>query len=44
MQHVLSITACGLVMQLDGWWDGSKNYKFEIDGISDLGVVTELNL
>ena len=33
----------GLAMQPDGHWDGGKEYKFEIDGISDSGNVTEPN-
>ena len=32
---------CSMVMQLDGEWDGSRDFEFEIDGISDSGDVTE---
>ena len=34
MQHVLSTPECGMVMQLDGHWDGNKENEFVIDGIS----------
>ena len=37
MQHVLTYPECGMVMQQDGEWDGSKEFKFEIDRISDSG-------
>ena len=40
MQHVLKYPECGMVMQPDGHWDGSKNFEFEIDGIST-GDATE---
>ena len=39
MQHVLTYPECGMVMQLDGEWDGSKEFEFEIDRISDSGDV-----
>ena len=38
MQDMLSMTEWGLVMQLDGHWDGGKEYEYEFDGISDLGM------
>ena len=41
MQHVLKYVEHGMIMQPDGHWDGSKNFKFEINGISDSGDVTE---
>ena len=44
MQHVLKYLECGVDMQPDGHWDGSKNLKFEIDGISDSGHVMEPEL
>ena len=44
MQHVLSMPEWGLVMQPDGHWHGSKEYEFKIDGISNSGDTTELNL
>ena len=42
MQHVLSFPKHGVVMQPEGHWDGSKDFQFEIDGISDSGNATEL--
>ena len=44
MQHVLQYPECGMVMHLDGHWGGSKDYEFEINGISDSGDVTEPEL
>ena len=44
MQHFLKNLEHGVVMQPDGHWDGSKDFKFEIDGISDSGDVTEPEL
>ena len=44
MQHVLTYSEHGMVMQPDGDWDGSKEFEFEIDGISDLGDMTEHEL
>ena len=44
MQHVLTCPDCGMVMQPDGAWDVLNKFKFEIDGISDLGDVTEPKL
>ena len=44
MQHVLTYLECSMVMQLDGEWDGSKEFEFEIDGILDLGDMTEPEL
>ena len=44
MQHMLTYPDCGIVMQLDGEWDGSKEFEFEIDGISDSGDATEPDL
>ena len=44
MQHVLKYLEHGVVMQPDGHWDGSKDFKFEIDGISDSGDVMEPEL
>ena len=41
MQNVLKYLECGVVMQPDDHWDASKDFKFEIDGISDSGDVTE---
>ena len=41
MQHVLKYPEHGMVMQLDGHWNGSKDFKFEINGISDSGDTTE---
>ena len=41
MQHVLKYPECWMVMQPDGHWDGSKDFKFEIDGILDSGDATE---
>ena len=41
MQYVLKYPECGMVMQPDDHWDGSKDFKFEIDGISDSGDGTE---
>ena len=41
MQHVLKDLECGTVMQPDGHWDGSKNFEFEINGISNTGDATE---
>ena len=41
LQHVLKYLECGMVMQPDGHWDGSKDFKFEIDRILDSGDVTE---
>ena len=41
MQHVLTYPDCGMVMQPDGEWGGSRELEFEIDGISDSGDVIE---
>ena len=41
MQHVLKYLEHGMVMQPDSHWDGSKDFKFEIDRVSDSGDVTE---
>ena len=41
MQHVLSFPKHGIVMQPEGHWDGSKDFQFEIDGISDSGDAAE---
>ena len=41
MQHILAHPECGMVMQPDGQWDGSKYFEFEIDGISNSGDVIE---
>ena len=38
MQHVLKYPKHGMVMQPDGDWDRSKDFEFEIDGISDLEI------
>ena len=43
MQHVLCMPERGMVMQLDGVWDGGQKFKFQIDGILDSGDATELN-
>ena len=42
MQHVLSFPKCGVDMQPEGHWDGSKDFQFEMDDISDSGDATEL--
>ena len=42
MQLVLKYPEHGMVMQPDADWDGSKDFEFEIDGISDSGDGTEL--
>ena len=44
MQYVLTYSECGMVIQLDGEWDGSKEFGFEIDRISDSGDMTEPKL
>ena len=44
IQHVLSFPNCGVVVQPEGHWDGSKNFKFKIDGILDSGDATEPEL
>ena len=44
MQHMLTYPNHGMVMQPDGEWDGSKEFEFEIDGISDSGDMTEPEL
>ena len=42
MQHVLSTPNCRvIIMQPDTRWDGNKTFLFIVDGISDLGDVTE---
>ena len=41
MQHVLKYPEHGMVMQQDGHWDGSKDFEFEINGISGSGDMTE---
>ena len=43
MQHVLCMPERGMVMQLDGAWDGGQKFEFQIDGILDSGNVTEPN-
>ena len=44
MQHMLTYPEHDMVMHLDGEWDGSKEFEFETDGISDSGVMTEPKL
>ena len=44
MQHVLSFPNRGVVVQPEGHWDWSKNFKFKIDGILDSGDATEREL
>ena len=41
MQHGLKYLEHGMVFQPDGHWDGSKDFKSEIDLLSDSGDVTE---
>ena len=41
MQHVLKYLEHGVVMQPDAHWDGLKDFKFEIDRISDSGDATK---
>ena len=41
MQHVLVYPECRIVMQPYGAWDGSKEFEFEIDAISNSGNATE---
>ena len=41
MQHVLTYPECSMVMQQDSECNGSKDFEFEIDRISDLGDATE---
>ena len=41
MEHVLKSLKHGMVRQMDDHWDGSKNFEFEISGISDFGDATE---
>ena len=43
MPHMLCMPRRGLVMQLDGHWDGGKEYQFQIDSISNSGDAAELN-
>ena len=43
MQHILSMPKRGLVMQLEGVWDGGQKYEFQINRISDSGYAIELN-
>ena len=41
MQHVLSTPNHRVIMQPDTYWDRNKSFSFIMDGISDLGDVTE---
>ena len=44
IQHILCMPKRGLVMQPEGICDGGKEYEFQINGISNSGDATELNL
>ena len=44
MQHVLCMPERGMVMQLDGVWNGGQKFEFQINRISDSGDATEPNL
>ena len=41
MQHVLNTPDCRVIMQPHTDWDRNKTFSFVVDGISDLGDVTE---
>ena len=41
MHHALTYPEHGMVMEPDGHWDGTQNFEFKVDGISDSGEVTE---